>query len=347
MKVIDISKLPVPTYRDSRSHSPHTSGVPARFNIWKVFLVAFAYTTTSLSLAFVNNYIVQVYDFHYPLFFAFAQISCTVMTMHLLKMMGLIAFEDFKISSLPKTLPLSLCFLCNIAFGIASISQVTISSFVVVRRFTSIIVILLEDRILARSYDQSVWQSVGLMVCGSVLMEISHLSFNSWGMMLGLVCDLSTATYFVLAYRLVQASHMDAMTLLWSTSVVSLPISFLLTAVFMELGPVSDSLLLHDKNFMGLFFSCLILGFGLNVSIVQFVNITTPLTASAIGNAKHVIALVLSELVFPTISEFHHWTVTGMMANIIGCVWFFYIKVREYHLLDSRNRSHYNLSSPI
>lgn len=152
--------------------------------------------------------VLTVYDFNFPITLCLAQM------MFAAPICAHISGSTFDFKLFKALLPLGLVNGSNIVAGLFGTGDLSVPMFIVLRRFTMVITIVVERIYFSTSHDWQVLSSVGVMVGGALVAALTDLAFNFRGYISILSNDLLTSVYLIMVKNLPAAKNTDTYTLL-------------------------------------------------------------------------------------------------------------------------------------
>ncbi|KAI2661953.1 UDP-N-acetylglucosamine/UDP-glucose/GDP-mannose transporter [Labeo rohita] len=119
--------------------------------------------------------------------------TATVVILYVAKMNKSIHFQDFDKSIPGKIFPLPLLYMGNHVTGLGGTKKLSLPMFTVLRKFTILLTMIMESRILRKTFAPSLVCSVLAIVVGALVAASSDLSFNAEGYTFVLLNDVFTA----------------------------------------------------------------------------------------------------------------------------------------------------------
>lgn len=193
--------------------------------------------------------------------------------------------------------------------------------FIVLRRFTMVLTVALEELVFHQGHDWQVFGSIGVMILGAVVAAATDLSFNFWGYSAVLLNDLFTAAYLVMLKHFHAVKRLDTTTLLLYNAVISmLPLlcaSFVsgeLARLPMYKGELSVTFWLTGA-------AAVCLGLSISHSTYLCTRMNEPLTTSVAGNFKNLLMTAIGMIAFGD----YQWdprNLAGIGISMAGAVWY-------------------------
>lgn len=160
-----------------RSSSAALSNMSAS-PLYKTVGSAVFYGVASFLITVVNKTVLTTYKFPSFLVLSIGQMAASILVLGLGKQMRIIAFPDLDRDTGRKLFPLPLIYLGNMMFGLGGTQALSLPMFAALRRFSILMTMLLELRILGVRPSTHVQISVYSMVGGALLAASDDLSFN-------------------------------------------------------------------------------------------------------------------------------------------------------------------------
>lgn len=171
-------------HRGASSSSPSTSSLVrdgtsmSSSPLYKTVGSAVFYGVASFLITVVNKTVLTTYKFPSFLVLSIGQMTASILVLGLGKQLHIIAFPDLDRDTGRKLFPLPLIYLGNMMFGLGGTQALSLPMFAALRRFSILMTMLLELRILGVRPSTSVQVSVYSMVGGALLAASDDLSFN-------------------------------------------------------------------------------------------------------------------------------------------------------------------------
>ncbi|TRZ03152.1 hypothetical protein DNTS_014544 [Danionella cerebrum] len=157
------------------------------------FFSAAFYAFCSFFIIVINKCILTEYKFPSFMFLGIGQMTATIIILYVAKANKIIHFQDFDKTIPIKIFPLPLLYLGNHVTGLGGTKKLSLPMFTVLRKFTILITMIMESRILRKSFAPSLVCSVLAIVLGALVAASSDLSFNVEGYTFVLLNDVFTA----------------------------------------------------------------------------------------------------------------------------------------------------------
>ncbi|XP_066567327.1 nucleotide sugar transporter SLC35D2 isoform X5 [Amia ocellicauda] len=215
--------------------------------------------------------------------------ATTILVLYTAKLTQTISFPDFDRNIPYKIFPLPLLYVGNHVTGLASTKKLSLPMFTVLRKFTILMTMILESRLLRKSFPHSVVLCVTGMILGALIAACSDLAFDFEGYIFIFLNDLFTAASGVYTKKKLDSSEglgkygvlfYNACFIIIPTILASLYTGDLQKAIAFD----------HwmKYTFVCHFLLSCILGFVLMYSIVLCSHYNSALTTTVVGAIKNV-----------------------------------------------------------
>ncbi|KAL0979097.1 hypothetical protein UPYG_G00180460 [Umbra pygmaea] len=253
----------------------------------KLLSAAF-YATSSFLIIVVNKTILTNYRFPSYMFLGIGQMATTVIILFAAKKSQTVHFQDFDRSIFVKIFPLPLLYVGNHITGLASTKKLSLPMFTVLRKFTIIMTMVMEARILKKTFPNHLIYSVLAIFFGALVAASSDLAFDAESYMFILLNDVFTAASGVYTKKKLGTEGLGKYGILFYNAII-IVIPTLLTSAFT--GDLNKAVSYeHWLNiaFVSCFIMSCIMGFVLMYSIVLCSHYNSALTTTVVGAIKNV-----------------------------------------------------------
>jgi drug/metabolite transporter (DMT)-like permease len=300
--------------------SPHDGGGKVIL-LDKGLHAALIYSFLSLAMTLINKHLVK------DLYFTFE--STLISLQMLLSVILLLFLSWFRILS-PLRVPRSLysigmavAFFVYVLFGWSSLRLMTgMPIWTAWRRLTALFVMACDMAFRGEYFSWHIWLSCCCMMIGAVIgaahdpAPSSREAFSHV-----LVLCAASALYLVLAAKLKKSCNADDVTILYTNSVLSLPLFVIHAFSSGELTNVQSYSGWADHRTIFWVLLSIFGAIALNYSVFLNISNNSPLTASVAGQIKNVMAAALS-FVFDPPSSFPLLYVLGLIIALVGSCWY-------------------------
>lgn len=146
--------------------------------LYKKVSSALFYGIASFLITVVNKTVLTTHKFPSFLVLSLGQMAASIVVLGIGKQLRLITFPNLDRDTGRKIFPLPLIYLGNMMFGLGGTQALSLPMFAALRRFSILMTMLLEFRILGIRPTTPVQISVYSMVGGALIAASDDLSFN-------------------------------------------------------------------------------------------------------------------------------------------------------------------------
>jgi len=281
------------------------------------------YSSASILIILVNKIVLTSFRFPSFQFLGLSQICATVVLLAAARFTGVVDFPCN--SSIPKQVfPLPLIYIGNLVFGLGSTKRLSLPMFTVLRRFSILFTLLLEQFILNVRASYAVKCSVATMIVGALIAASNDLSFDAPGYIFILLNDVTTALNGVYTKKKLEAKEIGKYGLLFYNAVFNLLPFYVLCD---RMGDVNAAMTFDswsDAGFVCCFLGSAVMGFVLNYSVVLCTAYNSALTTTIIGCLKNLIVTYTG--MFIGGDYIFSWpNFIGLNISVAGSLWYSYI----------------------
>ncbi|KAJ7993604.1 hypothetical protein DPEC_G00256350 [Dallia pectoralis] len=260
---------------------------PEHSGLLKCLSAAF-YAASSFFIIVVNKTILTNYRFPSYMFLGIGQMVTTIIILFAAKTNKKIHFQDFDKSVLIKIFPLPLLYVGNHITGLASTKKLSLPMFTVLRKFTILMTMVLEARILRKSFSNGLIYSVLAIVLGALVAASSDLAFDAESYMFILLNDVFTAASSVYTKKKLGIEGLGKYGILFYNAFIIVIPTLLASAFTGDLHKAIAYEHWLDAAFVSFFLISCIMGFVLMYSIVLCSHYNSALTTTVVGAIKNV-----------------------------------------------------------
>lgn len=152
------------------------------------------YGISSFMITVVNKTVLTSYAFPSFLFLSLGQLTASIVVLGLGKRTKLVSFPPLQRNTFAKIFPLPLIFGFNMIFGLGGTKALSLPMFAALRRFSILMTMLLELKILGVRPTTAVQISVYAMIGGALIAASDDLSFNMQGYTYVMITNALTAS---------------------------------------------------------------------------------------------------------------------------------------------------------
>ncbi|MFT7811825.1 UDP-N-acetylglucosamine/UDP-glucose/GDP-mannose transporter isoform X1 [Arapaima gigas] len=252
------------------------------------FLSAAFYAASSFFIVLVNKVVLTQYRFPSYLFLGIGQMGTTIIILYAAKKNQNIHFQDFDRSIFYKIFPLPLLYVGNHITGLASTKKLSLPMFTVLRKFTILMTMVLESRILRKSFPLHLICSVLAIVFGALVAASSDLAFDLEGYTFILLNDLCTAASGVYTKKKLGVEGLGKYGVIFYNACIIVVPTLLASLYTGDLKKVMAFEFWLSFMFVFYFLVSCIMGFILMYSVMLCSHYNSALTTTVIGAIKNV-----------------------------------------------------------
>jgi len=295
-------------------------------------VAAVFYLLVSISITFFNKALLTGYNFHYPALLLVLQHSLTIVTLECGKFFHVINYPKFDVVKCKEFLPIALLYSLNVGVALSALSALNIPMYGVLKRLSTLFVLVGESLFLHKQSSQRLKQSVLLIVMGAFIAGASDITFDLVAYFLALSSTLLQAAYLLYVAKSGAEKGTNTFGLLFYNSLLALPFVLFVFLASSELSDVKNFDTFWNVEFQICLVVNLILGSMLNFSMFLCTTVNSALTTTIIGNLKNVLAVFLGLLFLnPPPTNFVNFM--GLTINAGGGIWYSIIKFKEQHMI--------------
>jgi len=295
-------------------------------NVKKVSALLIWFTFNALTLL-LNKFLFAKLQFSYPLALtAVHMFVCTIFSWAIILVFKLLPFQKQTSRDIIRhVLPLAVVFCVNIVLGNVSLRFIPISFMQTIKSSVPVFTVLIQGIFLKKVFENRVYLSLIPVVGGVGLASFTEASFNMVGFLCAVFASVTTAVQAVLMSLLLASGmkKMDPINLLFYMAPISFAI-LLPFVCFFELNSIRTEWIYYGElePILWLFVGGAV-AFALNYSSFVVSSVVSTLTMTVSGNAKAVINIVVSVIIFGNPITFMNWI--GCLVAIAGVMWYQFI----------------------
>lgn len=285
------------------------------------------YAFTSIAITFFNKAVFAVYSFNFSNVLTLGQMLFALAGVNFLKNYGYVTFPDFDRATLKACLPLGLSYVLMVVSGLWAMVFLNIPMFSALRRFTTLVVLILETRMLGKKESRDVWAAIIVMVAGAALAGLTDPMFSFPGYFwVGVNCFV-TAAYLIYVVRIKRATGLETFGLIFYNNLIALPLQFLICIFSGEASGAMEYAGFGNFGFLFCFFMSSVLALLLNYSIFLCTTVCSPLTTSITGQVKNVVTSIVGLFAFGDV-KFVFQNIAGLFISLVASLWYAWLKSR-------------------
>ncbi|GAB0089849.1 Ubiquinone biosynthesis protein COQ4 homolog, mitochondrial [Sergentomyia squamirostris] len=246
------------------------------------------YGVASLMITVVNKSVLTSYHFPSFLVLSLGQMLAGIVVLNVARRCGILSFPDMTRDTPRKLFPLPLLYMGNMIFGLGGTQALSLPMFAALRRFSILMTMLLELKVLGVRPSIPVQVSVYAMIGGALLAASDDLSFNMEGYVFIMVTNALSAANGVYVKKKLESVDMGKYGLMYYNSLYMILPAFLLTWFLGDLGKAMDFPMWSDPMFTTQFLMSCLMGFVLSYSTILCTQYNSALTTTIVGCLKNI-----------------------------------------------------------
>ncbi|XP_029904453.1 GDP-fucose transporter 1 isoform X2 [Myripristis murdjan] len=308
---------------NSDSADPDGHGETFLLRAVRIAAVVALYWFISITMVFLNNYLLDNRELDAPLFVTFYQCVVTVGLCWLLQSLssfcpGLISFPElrFDLKVCREVLPLSVVFIGMITFNNLCLKHVGVAFYTVGRSLSTVFNVLLSYVVLKQGTSFKAILCCGVILGGfwlGVDQEGVAGSLSWTGVCFGVLASACVSLNAIYTKKVMPAVDDNIWKLSFYNNVNACVLFVPLIIVFGELGHVASFSLLTDLKFWGMMTLGGVFGFAIGYVTGLQIKYTSPLTHNVSGTAKACAQTVIA-VVYNSSSKSLLWWTSNMMV---------------------------------
>ncbi|XP_071345527.1 GDP-fucose transporter 1 [Trachinotus anak] len=293
------------------------------FRALRIAAVVALYWFISITMVFLNNYLLDNRDLDAPLFVTFYQCVVTVGLCWLMQLLaklcpGLIDFPTvrFDMKTSREVLPLSVVFISMITFNNLCLKFVGVAFYTIGRSLSTVFNVLLSYVILKQTTSYQALLCCGIILGGfwlGVDQEGVAGSLSWSGVFFGVLASASVSLNAIYTKKVMPAVDGNIWKLSFYNNINACILFIPLILVFGEVGRVASFSRLTDLGFWSMMTLGGVFGFAIGYVTGLQIKYTSPLTHNVSGTAKACAQTVIA-VVYNSSSKSLLWWTSNMMV---------------------------------
>lgn len=311
------------------SSSPtHGDAQNSRAFLLKVGSAAF-YGISSFMITVTNKTVLTYYHFPSFLVLSLGQMLAGIVVLFTCRKLKLVSFQNLTRDTPKKIFPLPLIYLGNMMFGLGGTQALSLPMFAALRRFSILMTMLLELKILKLRPSMPVQVSVYAMIGGALIAASDDLSFNVQGYTYVMITNTMTALNGVMVKKKLESVDMGKFGLMFYNSLfMFLPA---LVGTWM-VGDLHRSFVEFDQwsnpVFVFQFLLSCVMGFVLSYSTILCTQHNSALTTTIVGCLKNICVTYLGMFIGGDY-VFSWLNCIGINISVVGSLLYTYVTFRR------------------
>lgn len=289
----------------------------------RIAAVVALYWFVSITMVFLNNYLLDNRDLDAPLFVTFFQCAVTVGLCWIMQLLSamcprLIDFPAvrFDVKTSREVLPLSVVFISMITFNNLCLKYVGVAFYTVGRSLSTVFNVLLSYLILKQTTSLRALMCCGIILGGfwlGVDQEGTTGSLSWSGVFFGVLASACVSLNAIYTKKVMPAVDGNIWKLSYYNNINACVLFLPLIIMFGELGRLTTFSRLTDLGFWGMMMLGGVFGFAIGYVTGLQIKYTSPLTHNVSGTAKACAQTVIA-VMYNSSSKSLLWWTSNMMV---------------------------------
>lgn len=249
---------------------------------------ALFYGIASFMITVVNKTVLTSWNFPSFLVLSIGQMLASIILLYIGRQIGIVSFPTFTMDTPRKIFPLPLIYFANMMFGLGGTQALPLPMFTAIRRFSILMTMVLELKILGVRPSRAVQISVWCMVGGAMLAASDDLSFNLHGYAYVMITNAMTAANGVYLKKKLDSIEMGKYGIIFYNSLLMIGPAVLGAWLVGDLHAAFAYPHWTNPIFFTQFFLSCVMGFILSYSIILCTQFNSALTTTIIGCLKNI-----------------------------------------------------------
>ncbi|KAI9015768.1 triose-phosphate transporter family-domain-containing protein [Phycomyces nitens] len=294
------------------------------------------YFVISLSVVFLNKFIMSGSDFPYALFVTWYQLVVALVLLLIWAQAGkhyailsIIPPYEFDLRIAKKVAPLTFVYVMMLALNNLCLKYVEVTFYQVARSLSINFTILFTYMILGKTTSMPAIVACGIVFLGFAIGSYGEINFSWAGIFYGVGSSAFVALYGIYVQKTLGAVENNQWRLLHYNTTLAIIFLFPLVLFSGELSEIlqTKTEILGDMGFWALMTLTGVTGFGINIAMFLQVKYTSALTNTICGTAKACVQTVLAAMIFRNpISELNG---LGILLALFGSGYYGWVRYKE------------------
>ena len=281
---------------------------------------ALLYSLLSLGMTLINQHLVKTLSFTYEATLVALQMLLSVTLLIVLSWLRIIS--PLHIPRSRYSIAMASSFFVYVLFGLSSLRLMPMPIWTACRRLTALFVRACDMAFRGESFSWHIWLSCCCMMMGAVIGAANDPTPSTPQAFLHvLVLCAASALYLVFAAKLKKSCETNDITILYTNSLLSLPLLVLAALWTGELRTIQSYSGWSNALTVCWVAISIVGAIALNYSVFLNISANSPLTASVAGQIKNIMATALS-FVFDPPSSLPLLYVIGLIIALAGSCWY-------------------------
>lgn len=300
---------------------------------FKKIATALFYGLSSFMITVVNKTVLTSFRFPSFLFLSLGQLAASIVVLGVAKHLKIVSFSSLQNNTFGKIFPLPVIFLGNMMFGLGGTKALSLPMFAALRRFSILMTMLLELKILSVRPSVAIQISVYGMIGGALLAASDDLSFNMEGYTYVMITNVLTAANGVFVKKKLQTAEIGKYGLMFYNSLFMFMPALMITYCT---GDLHETLAYEDwRNpyFIIQFLLSCFMGFILSYSTILCTQFNSALTTTIVGCLKNICVTYLGMFIGGDY-VFSWLNCVGINVSVFASLLYTYVTFRRKQTSD-------------
>ena len=286
------------------------------------------YGIASFMITVINKTVLTSWQFPSFLVLSIGQMTASIVVLYFAKQFHIVHYPDMTLDTPRKIFPLPLIYLGNMMFGLGGTQALSLPMFAALRRFSILMTMILELKILGIRPTTAVQISVWCMVGGALLAASDDLTFNLHGYTYVMLTNLLTAANGVYVKKKLDSIDMGKYGLMFYNSLFMFVPALISTWYIGDLHAAYEFPHWSEPVFLVQFLLSCIMGFVLSYSTILCTQHNSALTTTIVGCLKNICVTYLG--MFIGGDYLFSWLNSiGINISIFGSLLYTYVTFRR------------------
>lgn len=289
---------------------------------------AFFYGSASFLLTVVNKTVLTSWHFPSFLVISIGQLIAAIIVLYIGKKTKVISFPEFKCDIPEKLVPLPIFHFGNMMTGLGGTQMMPLPMFTALRRFSILLTMLLEFRILSITPPFAVQLSVWAMIAGAILAAADDLAFTIEGYSYVMLANIMTAAYGVYIKQKMDSEDIGKYGIMFYNSMLMIFPAVALAWFAGDLHTAYEYRHWSNPWFLIQFLLSCFMGFILTYSTFLCTQYNSALTTAMVGCLKNVFVSYLG--MFIGGDYIFSWlNCIGINISVVASIYYTYVIVAK------------------
>lgn len=289
---------------------------------------AVLYGVASFMITVINKTVLTSYHFPSFLVLSIGQMTASILVLYMCKQFRFITFPNIGREIPRKIFPLPLIFLGNMMFGLGGTQALSLPMFAALRRFSILMTMFLEIKVLGIRPSTAVQISVYSMIGGALLAAADDLTYNIEGYTYVMITNVLTAANGVFVKKKLDNLDMGKYGLMFYNSLFMLVPAFIGTWIVGDLQKAYEFTEWHNPLFLVQFLLSCVMGFILSYSTMICTQYNSALTTTIVGCLKNICVTYLGMFIGGDY-VFSWLNCIGINISVFGSLLYTYVTFRR------------------